>query len=278
MLPLVLPPSLDRTELLLLDLPRLHHLLRHAAMARNAADLRHVLVPCLQRLVVLEFLSLAGTLDAASLVGLRAPEANVAVVAAAEDVLRVRGECGGEDALHAFGVVDVAAVAAGAAPETDGAVVGGGDEFLAGGGEGDVHDGGDVVFEDVEGTGHLTGVEDVDVVVFVGDSEVEGFHGVPGDGVGGEGEDGFGEGGLGAQVVEDEGAVGGGGGEEGGFGLVEGDGGNGVGGGGPVEGLQGRGGGAGQVVDGDDAGGGGEVREGAVVREGSVGCGAEVGC
>lgn len=245
MLPLILLPSLDRAQLLLLDLPRLHHLLRHAAMARNAADLRHMLIPCLQRIVVLELLPLAGALNAAPFVALRTPEADVAVVAAAEDVLRVRGEGGGEDALHAFGVVDIAAVAAGATPEADGAVIGGGDEFLAGGGEGDVHNGGDVVFEDVEGAGHLAGVEDVDVVVFVGDGEVEGFHGVPGDGVGGQGEDGFREGGLGPKVVEDEGAVGGGGGEEGGFGLVEGDGGDGVGGGRPVESLQRRGGGAG---------------------------------
>ena len=83
---------------------------------------------------------------------------------------------------------------------------------------------------------------------------------------------------MGAQIIEDEGAVSGSGGEEGGFGLVEGDCGDGVGGGGPVEGLEWGGGGAREVVDGDDAGGGGEVWGGAVVREGGVGRGAEVGC
>ena len=60
-------------------------------------------------------------------------------------------------------------------------------------------------------------------MVFVSDGEVEGFHGVPGDGVGGESEHGAVEGGGSAQVVENDGAVGGGGGENGGFGLVEGD-------------------------------------------------------
>lgn len=66
----------------------------------------------------------------------------------------------GEDALHALGVVAVVGVALGAGPEADGAVVGGGEEVLAGGGELDVHDGGDVVFVDVEGAGHLAHVED----------------------------------------------------------------------------------------------------------------------
>lgn len=46
----------------------------------------------------------------------------------------------GENALHAFCVVDVARVALLAVPEADGAVVGGGDEFFACGGEFYVHD------------------------------------------------------------------------------------------------------------------------------------------
>lgn len=73
-----------------------------------------------------------------------------------------------------------------AVPEADAAVVGGRDEFLARGAEFDVHDGGDVIFEDVEGSFEVSHVEDVDVVVFGGGGEVEGFHGVPGDFVGGK--------------------------------------------------------------------------------------------
>jgi len=134
-------------------------------------------------------------------------------------------------------VVNVSRVTTVAVPEADCAVVGGRDEFFAGGAKFDVHDCCDVVFENVEGAVHLAHVKDVDVVVFVCDSEVEGFHGVPGDLVGGEGEHGFVEGRRGAEVVEDDCAVEGCGGENGGFGLVEGDGGDCVGGGWPAEGL-----------------------------------------
>lgn len=231
-------------------------------------------IPLDQLGVILEFLALAEGFDAGAGGSVGAPEADVAVVGAGEEVFAVGCEEGGEDALHAFGVVDVLGVAARAVPEADAAVVGGGDEFFAGGGEVDVHDGGDVVFHDVEGAGELAHVEEVDVVVFGRGGEVEGFHWVPGDFVGREGEGGAGEGGGGAQVVEDEGAVGGGGSEDGGFGGVEGEGGDGVGLGGPVEGLQRGGGGAVEVVDGDDAGGCGDGGFAAVVRHGCVGGGA----
>ena len=151
-------------------------------------------------------------------------------------------------------MVDILGVAAVAVPDADAAVVGSGDEGFAGGGEVDVHDGCDVVFQHVQGAVELAHVEEVDLVVFVCGGEVEGFHGVPGEFVGGEGEGLFREGGGGAKIVEDDGAVGGGGGEDGGFGLVEGESGDCVGRGGPVKGLEGGGGGAVEVVDGDDAG------------------------
>ena len=115
-------------------------------------------------------------------------------------------------------------------------------------------------------------------MVFVGDGEVEGFHGVPGDGVGGEGEHSTVEGGRSAQVVENDGAVGGGGGEDGGFGLVEGDGGDGFDRRWPAEGLGRSCGGPRDVVDGYGAAGGSEGRERAVVRDASK-CGlSEPGC
>ena len=71
-------------------------------------------------------------------------------------------------------------------------------------------------------------------MVFRRSGEVEGFHGVPGDGVASESEDCAGKRRRGAQIVEDEGAVDGAGGEDGGFGLVEADRGDGVGSSGPV--------------------------------------------
>jgi len=130
-------------------------------------------------------------------------------------------------------------VAAVSVPKADGAVIRGGDEFFACGTEFDVHDCSNVVLEDVEGAVHLAHVKYVDVMVFVGDGEVEGLHRVPGDFVGGQGEDSFVEGRGGAKVVEDDCAIEGCGGEDGGFGLIEGDRGNGVGGGWPAEGLGG---------------------------------------
>lgn len=237
----------------------------------DAADLGHVAVAVDERGVVLELLALPEGVDAGARGSAGAPEADVAVVGAREQVLAVRGDEGGEDALHALGVVDVLGVAARAVPEADAAVVARRHERLARRGEVDVHDGGDVVFHDVEGAGQLAHVEEVDVVVFARGGEVEGFHWVPGDLVGGEGEGGFGEGGGGAEVVEDQGAVGGCGGEDGGFGLVESKGGDCVGLGGPVKGLQRGGGGSVEVVDGDYAGGSGEGGLRAVVREAGIG-------
>lgn len=219
---LILHPPLHRLQFLALDLPGLLDLFRHPPVPGYPAYLRHMLIPLLQRVVVLQLLPLSRALDARAGVRLGAPQTHIAVVAAREDVVRVRSEAGAEDALHALRVVDVARMAAGAVgPQADGAVIRCGDEVLAGWGEGDVHDGGDMVFEDVEGAGHFADVEDVDVVVFVCNSKVEGFHWVPGKGVGSKGEGSFEEGGGGAQVVKDEGAVRGTGGEDGGFSLIK---------------------------------------------------------
>lgn len=221
MFPFILPLALNRRHLLVLDRARLLHLLRHMAMSPDAANLRHVRIPVHELGVVFQFLALAGGFDAPACRGVGAPEADVAVVGAREEVVVVRGEAGGPDALHAFGVVDVLGVAAVAVPEADAAVVRGRDEFLARGAEFDVHDGGDVVPQDVEGAFEVAHVEEVDVVVFARGGEVEGFHGVPADFVGGEGEGGAAQGGGGAEVVEGQRAVGCCGREDGGFGWVE---------------------------------------------------------
>ena len=164
-------------------------------MPHNPLDLRHMLIPLLQRLVILQLLPLARALHTLPLRRPRAPEPDIAIVGTRHDVIVVGGEGGGEDALHALGGVDVARMALGAVPDAHAAVVARAHEFFAGGRESDVHDGGHVVFEDVEGAPRVAAVEEVDVVVFGREREVEGFHRVPGDTVAGEGEGGAREGG-----------------------------------------------------------------------------------
>ncbi len=100
----------------------------------------------------------------------------------------IRRPAAGEDSLHAFGVVYIATVALIAFPEADTSIVGSGDELFACRTELDVHDGADVVFENVQGALEVPHVEYVYVVVFVCEGEVEGFHWIPTYGVGGEGE------------------------------------------------------------------------------------------
>ena len=207
MLALVLLPALDRLDLLALDLAGLLDLLRHVSVPADATDLGHVLVALLEGLVVFLLLALRGGFDARSGRGVGAPETHVAVVGAGEHVVVVGRPGAGEDALHALGVVDVAAVALVALPEADAAVVGCRDELFACRGEVDVHDGADVVLEDVEGAGEIAGVENVDVVVFVCDGKVEGFHGIPADGVRVHGQYRSVERCICAEVVEHERAV-----------------------------------------------------------------------
>lgn len=250
--PLILVPPLDALDLIALDLTGLLQHLRNVTMTLDAANLGHVLEALDEGLVVLEGLSVPGRLDALALRGVGAPEADVAVVGAGEDVLGIGRPAGGHDALHALGVVDVAGVAAVAVPEAHGAVPRRRDELLARGAELDVHDGGDVVLEDVEGAGELAHVEDVDVVVLGRGGEVEGLHGVPRDAVAGELQRRLGHGRRGAEVVDDDGAVVGARGEHRRLDVVEGDVGDGVDRRGPVEDF-GRRRVSLEIVDGDDA-------------------------
>lgn len=127
MLPLVLLAALDGLELLVLDLAGLLDDLWRVSVALDAGNLGHVAVAADEGVIVLEGLAVAGGFDSLSLGGVCAPEADVAVVGAGEEVLCVGGPFGGEDALHALCVVHVAGVSPVAVPEADGAVPGGGD-------------------------------------------------------------------------------------------------------------------------------------------------------
>jgi len=237
-------------------------------MSRNALDLWHMLVPLAQSGIIFQLLPLSRRLDARSLRRARAPESNVAIVGAGENVGVVRGPAGAEDALHALGVINIAAVAVGTTPESDAAVVAGGDKLLTGRREFDIHHRGDMIFQDVERPGEVARIEEVNVMVLVCNGEVERLHGIPCERVGGESEGGAVGGSGGAQVIKGEGAVRSAGGEKGCLALVEGEGGDGVDSGGPGEGLRRGRAGAGEIVDLDGGGGcGGEGGFGAVTRD-----------
>lgn len=244
-------------------------------MPRDPLDFRHMLKPLLQRRIILQLPPLGSRLDVRAAGGLRAPEPDITVVTAAQHVVAVGCEGAAEDALHALRVVDVAAVALATPPEPHAAVITRGDELFACWTECHVHYRGDVVFEDVERAAQIARVEEVDVVVFVCDGEVEGFHGVPAYGIGGEGEDGAVQGRGCAEVVEDEAAVGCCGGEDAGFSLIEREGGDGVDAGRPGEGLDRSRGGSSDVVEGNLRGGDGKDGLGPMPRYAAVGILAE---
>jgi hypothetical protein len=111
----------------------------------NPLDLWQVLVPLHQSLLVRLLVLLPRQRHPQLLGSFRLPHAHVHVVRPREDVGAVPRELHREDALHAFGVVDVAAVAAGVGEDAHAAVVAAGDELAAGGGVIDVDDGGDKV-------------------------------------------------------------------------------------------------------------------------------------
>jgi hypothetical protein len=148
-LPLILLSAPDSLEFFALDLTRLLDLLGQMPVSVYPLDFRHVLVSLDKRCIVFQLLALSSALDTLTFGGASAPESNIAVVAAGEDVIVIGGPGGGKHALHAFCMVDVSAVSCIAVPEADAAVVRGRDQFLACRGKLDVHYGGDVVFEDV---------------------------------------------------------------------------------------------------------------------------------
>jgi hypothetical protein len=98
MLPLVLGSPPQRLDLLPFDLCRLLDVLRQVSVPSDAPDLWHMLVAFLKGSVVFELLALAGGFYATIAGGgVGAPEADVAVVGAGEEVGRVGGEFCGED-------------------------------------------------------------------------------------------------------------------------------------------------------------------------------------
>lgn len=77
-----------------------------------------------------------------------------------------------------------------------------GHNLIASWGVVDVHDGTDMVLDDIDGCLHLAHVKDVAVVVLVGHCKVKGLHGVEAEGVGAHGEHGLVDRGIGADVMQ----------------------------------------------------------------------------
>lgn len=96
----VLLASLDRHQLLPLDLARLLDRLRHVTLASDSADFRHVRVSLDQGLVVLELGPLTSALYTAAVGCVCAPKSDVAIVGAGQDVLVIGGKLGGEDTVE----------------------------------------------------------------------------------------------------------------------------------------------------------------------------------
>ena len=97
MLPLVFPTPLDSSKLFTLDLSRLLDLLWHVSVALDSSDLGHVRIPRFERLVILKCLAVARRFDVISMRGVGAPEPDISIVRAGQDVFRVRSELRGED-------------------------------------------------------------------------------------------------------------------------------------------------------------------------------------
>lgn len=90
-LPLVLLSPLDSLQLLGLDLAGLLDNLGDMSVSLDATDLRHMCISLCQGFAVLQCLSLLRGLDTTSFRGIGAPQSDVAVVGARENVFRVWG-------------------------------------------------------------------------------------------------------------------------------------------------------------------------------------------
>lgn len=167
-------------------------------------------------------------------------------------------------------MVNVARHALVATPHPDCAIVRTRHELLTGRGELDIHNRRNVTLLNVLGLGEVPGVEKVDVVIFRGNGHVHGLHGVEDNAVGGELENGLDDGHVGAQIEENNGAIGADGTNDRGLNLVEANVGDGVGVIRPLYCLRSRA--VLQIPNANAAGtrGGDEGVGGAVEREGRV--------
>ena len=159
-------------------------------MSFNPSDLRHMRISIHKFGVIFQFLALSERFDTAAGRSVGAPQPDVAIVGAGEYVFVIRGEYGGEDALHTFGMIYILGMSLVAVPEADTAIIGRTHEFLAGRTEFHIHDRCNVVFKDVQRAVKIPHVEEVDVVVFAGGGEIERFHGIPAEFIGRECEGG----------------------------------------------------------------------------------------
>lgn len=96
-LPNIVFTSLNRRQLISLDLSSLLNSLRHMALAFDSPDLGHVGVSVDQGLVVLQLRALTSALDSAAVGSVGTPKSDVAIVGTGEDVLVVGGKLGRED-------------------------------------------------------------------------------------------------------------------------------------------------------------------------------------
>ena len=87
MLPLIFSPSLNRLQLLTLNLPRLLDRLWNMSMSLYPSDLRHMFISLHKRPVVFQFLTLARGFDTFAFRSVRTPETDVTVVGTSEEVL-----------------------------------------------------------------------------------------------------------------------------------------------------------------------------------------------
>lgn len=179
MFPFILFPPLDRPQFFALDLTRFLDSLRNMSMSRNPPEFWHMRVPLLERVIIFQLLPLRERLHALASRSDGAPEANVAIVRSTQDVIVVCAPSAGEDALHSFGMVDVARMASIPSPQPDGPIITRRNQLLPRWRELDIHDGCDVIFENIQGPVQFPHVEKIYVVVFVGGGEVECFHRVP---------------------------------------------------------------------------------------------------
>ncbi|KAH3666274.1 hypothetical protein OGAPHI_004463 [Ogataea philodendri] len=126
------------------------------SVSLDSSDLRHVSVPFLQLLIVLQFVSKSRGLWSSTLVGLGTPDTNVSLIRSRENVLAIHRELGDKHMLHPFGVVNVSGMSLSVSINSDGLVIRSSDNFLTSWGKINVHDGGNMVLVNINRSRHLS--------------------------------------------------------------------------------------------------------------------------